>query len=169
MATFTDNLPIGEPSPDFEIEAVVSGRVINPREADWRALVLLFFNQKSSGAVANVQDTVRPVYPSAADVAIASVIDLSGVPRMFRGMAKKALAQGYEEASHQIPDDWDPVQYVVLLPDWKGEVAKAYGIDDLDEFAAVVVIDAEGKVVGSYRGEEPGQAAVELLNGHFGE
>ena len=169
MATLDDTLPVGYPAPGFELEAIVSGRFINPQKSQGQTLVLLFHNQNTLSAVVEVQDAVRMAYPSAADVVIASVVDLDGVPRMFRGMVKKAMAQGYEEASRQIPDDWDPVQYVVLLPDWKGEVSKTYGVGKLDEYAAVVVVDPTGNVVGSYKGAEPGQQAVELLNSHFEE
>ena len=109
MTTLTNTLPIGKPAPDFELEAAASGRVINPHKGDWQALVLLFLSQKTASAISDVQDAVRPLFPSAAEVAIASVIDQRGVPRMFRGMTKKAMVQGYEEASRQIPEDWDPV------------------------------------------------------------
>ena len=169
MTTLENQLPTGSPAPDFELEAIVSDRLINPHQLQGQTLLLLFHNQNTVSAVVDVQDAVRQAYPSAADVIIASVVDLDGVPRMFRGMVRKAMAQGYEEASRQIPDDWDPVEYVVLLPDWKGEVSKSYGVGKLDEHAAVVVIDPEGNIVGSYKGEAPGQRAVELLNNHFAE
>ena len=144
--------PAGKPAPDITLQAVESDRTVKPRQPDARYLVLVFQSQKTARAMAPIQDKVRRKFPAAEDVRIASVVDLRGVPRMFRGMAKSALKQAYHDAADHLPADWpsaDPADYVIILPDWKGDVFKAFGIADANEKAAAIVIDQQGIVLGS--------------------
>ncbi len=144
--------PADQPAPDISLQAVESGRTINPAQPDARYLVLVFQSQKTVRAMAPIQDKVRRKFPAADDVRIASVVDLRGVPRMFRGMAKSALKQAYTEAASHLPEDWpssDPADYVIILPDWKGTFFDAFGVTDANEKAAAVVINQQGVVLGS--------------------
>ncbi len=155
--------PANQSAPDISMEAVESGRTITPSRPDARRLVLVFQSQQTARALAGIQDAVRAQFPHADDVRIVSVVDLRSVPRMFRGMARSALKQAYESAAKHLPEGWDPGDYIVILPDWKGEFFQAFGIDDATEQAAVVVIDERGVVLGSRQGVDLGQFILPLL------
>ncbi len=129
----------------------------------FRPLVLLFHNQHSLDSVRDLQRSVRNRYPSAQDVTVASVADTSRAPRLLRGVIEAALKRAYVEASKFVPSDLDPADYVIILPDWSGEVTRAYGVGNVDREGQVVVIDGKGLLVGSYQGAQPGQAALSLL------
>ena len=156
--------PANQPAPDISMEAVESGRAINPSQPDARRLVLVFQSQQTARALARIQDAVRERFPDADDVRIVSVVDLRSVPRMFRGMAKSALKQAYESAAKHLPDGWTPADYIVILPDWKGEFFRAFGVKDANEEAAVVVIDQQGVALGSQQGADLGEFILPLLD-----
>ncbi|HHB91504.1 MAG TPA: hypothetical protein ENK60_09380 [Anaerolineae bacterium] len=156
--------PPQQPAPDIRLEAVVSGRVINPSQPDARFLVLVFQSQKTARAMAEVQDAVREQFPDARDVRIVSVVDMRGVPRMFRGMANAALQKAYEHGAEHLPEGWDPTEYIVILPDWKGAFFKAFGVAHADTHAAAVVVDGQGIVLGSHQGPELATFILDKLN-----
>jgi hypothetical protein len=156
--------PSAQPlAPDIQLKAVVSDRVVNPRQPDARRLVLVFQSQQTARALAAIQDAVRASFPEASDVRIVSVVDLRGVPRMFRGMARSALQKAYEHAAAALPDGWDPAEYVVILPDWQGAFFKAFGVSNADSHAAVVVMDGAGRVLGAYQGPDLVEFVLPLL------
>jgi hypothetical protein len=163
-----DLYPAGRPAPNINLEAVESGRTVNPGQPDARYLVLVFQSQKTARAMAPIQDRVRRKFLNPADVRIASVVDLSGVPRMFKGMAKSALKQAYQDAASHLPEEWkavaDPADYIIILPDWKGDFFKAFGVGDANEQAVAVVIDRQGTVLGSQRGGKLSDFVVSLLD-----
>lgn len=150
----------GQPVPPFRLTAAVSGRVVSPGV---RPLVLLFHNQHSLDSVRDLQRTVRERYPSAQDIIVASVADVGRAPRLLRGVIEAALKRAYAEASKFVPSDLDPADYVVILPDWSGQVSKAFAVGNVDREGHLVVIDGKGLLVGSYQGAQPGQAALSLL------
>jgi len=152
-----------QPAPDIRMEAVESGRVIIPARPDARYLALLFQSQKTARALADVQDTVRERFPKADDVRIVSVVDLRSVPRMFSGMAKSALKRAYDSAGEHLPPGWQPADYVVILPDWKGDFFKAFGVTDADNEAVAVVINTDGMIIASRQGAALGQFVLDAV------
>lgn len=160
----TSFYPANKPAPDVSMDAVESSRMINPSQPDARRLVLVFQSQQTARALAGIQDAVRERFPDADDVRIVSVVDLRSVPRMFRSMAKSALKQAYESAARHLPEGWTPAEYVVILPDWKGEFFQAFGVKDANEEAAVVVIDEQGVALGSLQGADLGGFVLPLLD-----
>jgi hypothetical protein len=155
--------PAGKPAPPFELTAIKSGRQVSPKDCNGTILGLIFHGRESAQAVVEVNQTVRPLYPDASQVTLASVVDLRGIPRLLRGMVRPVLEQVYDQASQELPAGLNPADYVFLLPDWKGEVSKAFGVKDADKRAALVVVDGDGRVVGSYQGPEPGKAMLHLV------
>jgi len=161
-----DFIPAGQPAPNISLTAVESGRSINPSQPDADYLVLVFQAQKTARAMAPIQDKVRAKYLSPQEVRIVSVVDLRGVPRLFRGMAKSALKQAYDEAVQHLPDGWqsaEPGDYVIILPDWKGDFFKAFHVEDANEKAAAVVIDRQGIILGSQQGGKLSRFVLSLL------
>ena len=162
-------LPTGRPAPPFELTAVKSGRRVSPKDCSGTVLGLVFHGRETAQAVVDVNQTVRPHYPEASQVTLASVLDLSGIPRLLRGMIRPALDQVYAQASKQLPPGLDPVDYVFILPDWKGKISKAFGVRNADKVAALVVIDGNGQVIGSYQGPEPGEAMLHVRRCALGD
>lgn len=155
----------GQPAPQFQLRAVESHRLISTDHPASRALVLTFHDHTSLDALRELQTAVRTAYPSADDVLMASVPDLSRVPRPLRRVVEPVLKQAYGEAARFVPAELDPADYVVILPDWTGEVAKLFGAHRSDKEPYLVVIDRGGRVVGAYRGKALAQAAMAFLSG----
>ena len=162
---FPPPLVPGQPAPHFQLRAVESNRLISTDHPASRALVLTFHDRTSLDALRELQAAVRTAYPSADDVLMASVADLSRVPRPLRRMVAPVLKQVYSEAARFVPIEMNPADYVVILPDWTGEVAKLFGAHRSDKEPFLVVIDRGGRVVGSYRGKALAQAAMAFLSG----
>ena len=155
----------GQPAPRFQLQAVVSQRLIDPAQTPAQALVLTFHDQHALDAIRELQTAVRTAYPTAAEVLMASVADVSRVPRPLRRLVKPFMERAYAEAATYVPAGLDPADYVIILPDWSGETTKRYGVG---KEPYLVVIDRDGRVVGDYRGRDLGRAALALLAGVTG-
>ena len=160
--------PAGGPAPSFSLTTVKSGRQISPASCKGDVLGLVFHSRETVQAVVEINTTVRPVYPDPKPVVLVSVLDLSIVPRLFQGAVKPLLEQAYDQAAREIPKGYNPADYVFLLPDWTGAVTKAFKAKDTGKMAAVVVIDPQGQVAGSYQGPQPGPAALSLVRRALG-
>lgn len=152
----------GRPAPAFSLTAVKSGRQVSQKDCNGYVLGLIFHGRDTADAVIEIQRTVRPKHPDLS-VTLASVIDLSSVPRLLHRMVRPFLEQVYEQASQEMPKGLDPADYIFLLPDWNGKVTKAFGVKNTDKTAAIVVIDGQGTIVGSYQGPHPGPATLQLV------
>lgn len=69
-----------------------------------------------------------------------------------------------KQAIKEIPAPYTPAEYLILLPDWKGSMARAYRISNSGSQVALVMIDGQGIIQGHYQGDDPAQAAVELIS-----
>lgn len=163
----TEFFPAGRPAPTFKQKAVGSGREVSVQAMAGRPLVLVFANQDSSRAGRAVIKAVRNDYPSASQVWIATIVDLQGVPVILKGMAESELKKQYEKGAERLPPEDDPTEYVVIVPDWKGDTLKAFGLKRLDKQPAAVVIDGAGVVRGSYLGEAPETTVLTALASCF--
>jgi len=147
-------------APSFRLTAVGSGRVVQHPGLAAAALVLLFHDQNALATVRAVQEQVRGRYPTTAEAIIASVADLSRAPRLLRGVIEGFLRSAYAEASAHLPPGLEAADYVVILPDWKGEVTRAFGVDGADRQPAVVVIERSGQVTAAQQGGDVAAAAL---------
>lgn len=156
--------PISIPEvPDVTLTTVQSNREIALKSLGQTA-VLVFHTQDTSEAAKAVNRAVRDQYPLAADVLIASVIDLSGVPRMFRKIASAAMGQVYQKMADSLPAGFEPAEYLLMLPDWDGAATRAFGLSGVDKQAAVVVLAANGDIAGVSQEEDLGETAVKILS-----
>lgn len=160
--------PAGQPAPKFEITAVKSGRRVSQSDCRGTVLGLLFHGRDNYQAAVDINTAVRPIYPNAAELTLASVLDLTIVPRLMQRAVKPLLEQAYKQAADQMPKGYDPADYVFLLPDWNGSLYKSFGVKNADKVAALVIIDGAGTVVGSYQGPQPGEAALKLVQQAMG-
>jgi hypothetical protein len=78
-------------------------------------------------------------------------------------MIKLALKRAYKAAAQGVPQDFDPADYVMILPDWTGRVAQQFGIGGTDKAAAVVLVDRAGKVQGVLQGSNLADQTINVL------
>jgi len=149
-------------APDVTLKSVVSGRAINLRKAGV-PLVLVFATQATTEMASTFRTSLREKYPDPGKLTIASVVDVHAVPRLKRKMAEGALTTRYKEVSGRLAPGQEPRDYIVMLPDWKGEVAPALGLGELADQLGIAVVAADGSVAGVYSGADPLAAAIALI------
>jgi hypothetical protein len=154
---------VGERAPYFRALAAGSGREISLRTCAGRPIVLIFHSQNTAHVAEQVNRAVRETYPSHEDVVVASVVDLSLVPPIYWLTASVMVGQAYERASREIPSDFDPADYIVILQDWGGLISRRFGVRGVNRDAAVVVIDENAEVTGFYQGREPVETVLDAL------
>jgi len=134
-------------APDVTLQAVVSERNV-PLAAPEMLTVLIFHGEDTADAASEVNFAIRQAFPSASRVLIASVVDLGFVPKMFHGLARDAMRSAFQKESNTyLPEGYDASDYIVILPDWNGDVTEAFGFEDVDETLGVVVIEERGRVL----------------------
>src|SRR5262249_47700658 len=101
--------------------------------------------------------------PLAAQATVAGVFDFGNVPSLFHSMIKFALKRAYKAAAQGVPQEFDPADYVMILPDWTGKVTQQFGITGTDKAAAVVLVDRAGKVQGVLQGTNLADQTIGLL------
>ena len=128
-----------------------------------RPAVLLFLWQETEALGDQVRAAVRAKYPEPAQVLIINLADLRGIPRMMHKLAEREFAKGYKRTVATLPQGAKPAHHVIILPDWKGQVAEAIGAGDTHQTPAVAVLNAEAEIVGVYQGEDLVDATLNLL------
>ena len=149
--------------PPITITAAGSRRKI-PLHKLGRPVVLLFLWQETESLADDVRAAVRTKYPEPAQVMIVNLADLRGIPRLLRRMVEPEMAKGYKRTIAKLPEGVErPYEHVIILPDWKGEVAQAVGVEDTHETPVVAVMDSDANIIGDYQGFDLAEAAMELL------
>jgi all-trans-retinol 13,14-reductase len=150
--------------PATTLKAAGSGREVVLNRIGTPAM-LLFHTQETAEQAAKVNVTIRDVerFTKAENLLIANIVDLSGVPKLFRNFAERSMKGSYEEASANVPADLMPEDYVIILPDWDGSVTESAGLDKVNEQVGVVLLDAAGKIQGVFRGDAAVGQALQLL------
>jgi hypothetical protein len=155
-------LPAGSPAPDFSLTAVTSERQINPHNMPGR-LLLMFHGYQTAVLVGSVVQALKEDYPDPEQLGMVSVVDLRAIPRLLHGVANKIMHDAYQQAAGQVPDGQNAADHIVILPDWKGVAFEAYQVPKSNDQVALVLIDEEHLIQGSYLGDEPLQGALALL------
>ena len=160
-------LRVGERAPYFRALAAGSGREVSPRTCAGRRLVLIFHAQSTAWTVERVNRAVRERYPSSEEVVVASVVDLSLIPPLYWLTASLMVGQAYEKSAREVaregPPGADPAEYVLILQDWGGLISWRFGVRGVGREAFVVVIDENADIVGFYKGSEPVEDVLRLL------
>ncbi|MFZ4816694.1 MAG: hypothetical protein ACOYL5_19315 [Phototrophicaceae bacterium] len=149
--------------PNITMKAVGSGRLF-PVKSLGCPSVLLFHDDQTIAAAEKVNTVVRSRYPFSQQVLVASVVDLWFVPSTTRQIVREFLQLAYNEGVKRLPEGIDPVEYVIVLPDWKGQLTESLAVGKVSRQAAVAVVDGAGNVVGKYKGERVGDAALQMLD-----
>src|SRR5581483_6775256 len=131
----SDELPL---APDITLTAVGSGREVSLRAQGLRALLLVVAEETQKDADA-VEAAVRAEGPDAAMVLIGHVADLRKIPGLFRKIAEGVMSSEYDKAVQELPSGQTAHEYVVILPDWSGEIAKALALGEPSKALSGVV------------------------------
>jgi len=150
--------------PEFTLATAGSGLELD-LDRPLTPLLLLFHDQHSAQTALAVNLAVRERVAEADDLLIASVVNMSSVPRLFRPMAQAALDKGYQDAAQRLPDGMDPERYILILPDWSGEVTGFTGFTGLDRQPGALLVASEGQILGSYQGPAAQEQILSWLDG----
>ncbi len=154
-------LSLPESPPEITLEAVGSGRKVNLGALSTSA-VLVFHGTSNASEASKINAEIRAAYPLASEVFVANVVDLHGIPKLFRSFAGREMRKAYDKAAAALPAGLSPEEYVVILPDWDGKATKAFGLTGVEENPAIVVLKG-GRVVGAAQGDALAERAVALL------
>jgi hypothetical protein len=149
-------------APSVTLQAIGHGRKIKVDDIGVPA-VLICVGRETSSQARPVVEAVRAKYPTVADVVIANIADVRGFPRMLRKVAEQLMKSSYKDAVEGLDPGKTPEEYVLILPDWDGDVLTPLGVEDVSKQIAVAVIDADATLIGVYQGDDPASHAVELM------
>lgn len=152
------------PAPHFKLTSVATNRVVGVPISQPSVLILLFQAEETADVAHSVNEAIRHVHHASEDLIVASVMNLSGVPRFMRKMGEKMLSLSYQKAAKAFPDGYDPADYIVLLPDWTGEVFRHFEVGDVTKKAVMIIIDHDGNIVFRRQGGNLSRAAVAQLD-----
>ncbi|MGL4649214.1 MAG: hypothetical protein ACRC1H_07385 [Caldilineaceae bacterium] len=141
-------------APEFSLTAIASGREVNRAWMAGRPLLLLFHDQEGEEMVRSVQGAVRGRWPMVADVVVASVVNMASIPFFVRGLATTVMERAYRQGAAQLPAGLNPADYVIILPDPKGALYAAFGVEGSGRPPVAVVIGPDWRLEGRFRGSE---------------
>lgn len=159
----TSFLPPGTAAPGFDLTAVATQRRISPTAVQPTPLLLIFLEPNTATQVPNIVKTIRKRYIDHTELAVASIVDLHIVPRLLRGAVEGFMRSAFDQARREIPAGLDPADHLVILPDWRGDVTRAYRVPPTGREVALVLLDGHGRVHATYQGDAAGATAVTLV------
>jgi hypothetical protein len=74
------------------------------------------------------------------------------------------LTTAYDNAISTLPSILPAEDYVVILPDWTGKVARSLNIYPFSRVPSVVVVNSKNDVLGKYSGTRIEEGALLLLS-----
>ncbi|HFC11712.1 MAG TPA: hypothetical protein ENJ56_02615 [Anaerolineae bacterium] len=157
---------MSKPAPKFQLAATSTERIVGVPYSQPKVLVLLFQDENTAEVAREVNQTIRAVHEDVEDLIVATLVDMSGVPRFMRKMGQKMLLKAYQDAAEKIElaDGVDPADFIVLLPDWSGDTFRIFQVGDVSRKALMVIIDHEGNIVFRRQGGNLGKAALAQLD-----
>ncbi|MCC6458565.1 MAG: hypothetical protein IT328_26690 [Caldilineaceae bacterium] len=150
-------------APSFSLTAVGAARSIGGPPGPAKPLLLIFHGHLGADSAFNINAIVRDQWPTVEQLAIASVVDLHHIPRYMRPAVELTLSAAYRQAAKRIPQNLDPTQYVVILPDWEGEVTAAFEMQERVNDIGLVLITDRWILFDSYTGPDPLAAVVKMV------
>jgi peroxiredoxin len=160
-----DTLP--DQAPDFTLEHVL-GHEVSLSDFRGRTVVVVFGSRDSSAQVEKGFKELRRAY-GPEELPVLGVSDLRMAPQQARIIAKTQMKKAFDEAVSAVNElesaagrepPADPSQAVVMLLDWSGGVVDSFGLSAVDREAVGVIVDADGKVIGSGSGEALGEEVL---------
>jgi hypothetical protein len=149
--------------PDLPLVAIGSGREFNLAKLN-RPTLLVIQNEYSATIAESIHEKIRRVYPFASELLIASIADLQNVPKLLQYQVTTFLTTAYDNAISTLPSILPAEDYVVILPDWTGKVARSLNIYPFSRVPSVVVVNSKNDVLGKYSGTRIEEGALLLLS-----
>jgi AhpC/TSA family len=163
-----DKLP--ETAPDFTLDHIL-GHSVSLGDYRGQRVVIVFGGRESAPQIKQGISTIRRTYDPD-ELTIIGVSDLRAAPRPARILVKSQLKKAFEEAVRDQgadlaaagkPPRQDPEKDVIMLMDWDGAVVDQYGVSGVDQEAAAVAVDGDGRIVGSGSGAQLGEQILASL------
>jgi hypothetical protein len=149
-------------APAVSLKAIGHGRQLTFDSIGTTALLICVARETSDKAP-EVVTAVRERWFDASQVVIINLGDARPFPRMIRKVAEQIMKSSYNEAVKNLLPGRTPEEYVLIVPDWDGDMLGPLGIDDVSKTIAVAVINKQGEVVGVYQGDDCPAQAVALI------
>jgi len=158
-----------EQAPDFTLEHIL-GHEVSLSDFRGKNVVVILGSRDSAEQVKNGVEAIRRVY-GAQELPVVGVSDLRDAPKQARILVKSQLKKAFEEATASEAEAaaaagreaGDPAQDVVMVMDWTGEVVDSFGASEVEKEAVAVVVDADGRVLGSGSGAAIGEEVLNLV------
>jgi len=144
------------------MKAIGHGRQVD-LSAPGTTTVLIFVGRETQAEAKPISQAIRDAYPEASQVRVCNIADVRGIPRLVRKPVEMMMKSSYNDAVEGLAPGRAPEEYVLILPDWDGEVFKALGVEEVSTSAAVAVIDRAGGLAGVVRGPDAAEQVVALL------
>jgi AhpC/TSA family len=157
-------------APDFTLDHVL-GHSVSLSDFRGRTVVVVFGGRESAPQLKQGIHAIRLSH-GPDELPVIGVSDLQGAPRAARIVVKSQLKKAYAEAVEDEtatlaaagkPPLSDPAKDVIMLMDWSGEVVSGFGLSGVDKEAVGVVVDGEGKTLGSGSGAQLGEQVLAVL------
>ena len=126
--------------------------------------VLFFLWIDTINLAEEINLAVRRRYPQASQLLVANLADLRGVPGLLHGSVRREMEKGYRDIAARLPDHLDPADYVLIVPDWKGQAVRAVGLSSPLRRPSLAVLDRGGLLLGVHQGDDLADAALRILD-----
>jgi hypothetical protein len=150
-------------APSFFLTAIGAARVVGGPPGPSTPLLLIFHGRAGSDMAFEINAAVRERFPSTDQLLVASIIDLRHIPSYMRSAVELTLAAAYRQAAKRIPATLDPTEYVIIVPDWEGEVTTSFAMVERINDIGFVVVTNPWIIYGSYTGEDAATVAVTMV------
>jgi hypothetical protein len=157
-------------APDFTLDHVL-GHSVSLGDFRGRTVVVVFGGRESAPQLKQGIHRLR-VKHAPEELPVIGVSDLRAAPRAARIVVKSQLKKAFQEAVQDEtatlqaagkPPLTDPSKDVIMLMDWSGAVVDSFGCSGVDQEAVGVLVDGEGKILGSGSGAQLGEQILAIL------
>lgn len=149
-------------APALTLMAAGSGRRLR-LDALGRPALLLCHGQDNAAAACDVNVALQSRNPGGTAFYILHILDLSRIPGLLRGAARRELEKVYRSGAAYLDDPGEAPERVFLLADWRGATASALGLGNVNRDIGLAALDKNGNLRGVRQGRDPACAASELL------
>jgi hypothetical protein len=158
-------------APNFTLDHITGNYSVSLSDFRGRMIVLLVAGRYSGDQAEQIATTLGQRY-SPDRLPVISVLDMKGTPKLVQGLAKRDIDKVYQQAVQaasrgiqaqgQTPPA-DMSRVIIMLPDWQGQVATAYGLSGVDRQAVAILIDGDGLIRGYGAGAQGGAQLLSLF------
>jgi hypothetical protein len=150
-------------APALTLTAAGSGRQLR-LDALGRPALLLCHGQDNAAAARDVNVALQSRNPGGTAFYLLHILDLSNVPGLLRGAARRELEKVYRSGAAYLDDPAEAPERVYLLADWQGSAAPALGLGDVRINIGLAALNKNGGLLETRQGDNPVQTALEMLD-----